>query len=74
MSRTTLRHWALVALLPGVVLTLAIAVGYLRWQDVSARVAHEVAAQSVQTATDATIAMLSYRPDTVDTAAQLEGL
>ena len=68
MSRTTLWRWALVALLPGVVLTLAIAAGYLRWQDVSARVARETAAQSVQTATDATIAMLSYRPDTVESA------
>lgn len=68
MSRTTVRRWALVALLPGVVLTLAIAAGYLRWQDVSARVTRETAAQSVQTATDATVAMLSYRPDTVESA------
>ncbi|ULP49230.1 hypothetical protein [Mycolicibacter virginiensis] len=68
MSRATLRRWSLVVLVPGVILTFAIAVGYLRWQDVSARVAHEVAAQSVQTATDATIAMLSYRPDTVEAA------
>lgn len=68
MSRTTLRRWALVALLPGVVLTLAIAAGYFRWQDVSARVTQAAARQSVQSATEATIAMLSYRPDTVETA------
>lgn len=57
-----------VAALPGLALILTLAAGYFRWQDVSARVAQQAAAQSVRTATDATIAMLSYRPDTVDSA------
>lgn len=54
--------------LPGLVLILALAAGYVRWQEASARASQEAAAQSVRAATDATIAMLSYRPDTVDTA------
>ncbi|ORV69336.1 hypothetical protein AWC09_12960 [Mycolicibacter hiberniae] len=63
-----LRRLLLVALLPALATVLTLAAGYLRWQDASARVAQEAAAQSVQTATEATIAMLSYRPETVDSA------
>lgn len=66
--RPALRRLVLVAVLPVLAGLLTLAAGYFRWQDVSARVAQEAAAQSVQTATEATIAMLSYRPDTVDAA------
>jgi Mce-associated membrane protein len=62
------RRRVVIALLAGLGVFLTVAAGYFRWQDASARVAQEAAAQSVQTATDATIAMLSYRPDTVDSA------
>jgi Mce-associated membrane protein len=51
--------------LPGVALLLASAAGFLKWQDVSARDAAVARAESVQAATDSTIALLSYRADTV---------
>lgn len=52
-------------LLPGVALLLAAGAGFLRWQDTSARDAGVARAESVRAATDGTIALLSYRPDTV---------
>ncbi|WP_409429108.1 hypothetical protein [Mycobacterium sp. SMC-11] len=70
------RRPVVIALLAGLAVILTVVAGYFRWQDVSARVAQEAAAQSVQTATEATIAMLSYRPDTVESAsaAAAEGM
>ncbi len=53
-------------LLPGAALILALGAGYLKWLDNSAQQADDAAAQSVQAATDSTIAMLAYQPDTVD--------
>jgi Mce-associated membrane protein len=53
------------ALLPGLALLLASAAGYLKWQDASLREAAIARAESVRAATDGTIALLSYRPDTV---------
>jgi Mce-associated membrane protein len=53
------------ALLPGLPLLLASAAGYLKWQDASARDAVVARVESVRAATDGTIALLSYRPDTV---------
>ena len=52
-------------LLPGLALSLASAAGFLKWQDASVRDAIVARAESVQAATDGTIALLSYRPDTV---------
>lgn len=52
--------------LPGVALLLAMAAGFLKWQDSSAWDADIARAQSVQAAKDATVALLSYRPDTID--------
>jgi Mce-associated membrane protein len=52
--------------LPGLALILALGAGYLKWQDTSARDARPAATQSVRTATESTIAMLSYHPDTVE--------
>jgi Mce-associated membrane protein len=40
--------------------------GYLTWLHISARASQTAAEQSVKAATDTTIAILSYRPDTVD--------
>lgn len=62
------RRLVVVGLLPGLALTLTLAAGYLKWQDDSTRAAQAAASQAVQAATEATIAMLSYRPDTVDSA------
>jgi Mce-associated membrane protein len=52
-------------ILPGLALLLAVAAGYLKWVDSTARDAGVYRAQSVRAAVDSTIAMLSYRPDTV---------
>ncbi len=52
--------------LPALALVLALGAGYLKWQNGSARESRTAAEQSVQAATDSTIALLSYRPDTVD--------
>ena len=54
-------------LLPGLALVLASAAGYLKWQDGSAREAQTARAESVRAAIDSTVALLSYRPDTVET-------
>jgi Mce-associated membrane protein len=53
--------------IPGVALLIAVAAGYLKWQDSSLREANTARSESVQTARDSTIALLSYRPDTVGT-------
>jgi len=69
MTRTGGRiHWSRViayGLLPGLALVLACAAGFGKWQDSSARDAALASAESVQAATEGTIALLSYRPDTV---------
>ncbi len=62
-------HWSRVvayALLPGVALLLALTAGFLKWQDGSSRDAAAARGESVHAATDSTIALLSYRPDTVE--------
>jgi Mce-associated membrane protein len=53
-------------LLPGLALLLAAAAGFLKWQDASVRDAAVARAESARAATDSTIALLSYRPDTVE--------
>ena len=52
--------------LPAVALLLAAAAGFLKWQDNSVRNAEIARIESVQAARDSTIAMLSYKPDTVE--------
>ncbi len=52
--------------LPVLALVLAAAAGYLKWQDASVRTADLARIESVQVAKDSTIALLSYRPETVD--------
>ncbi|BBY35220.1 hypothetical protein BST33_01610 [Mycolicibacter minnesotensis] len=66
--RPTLLRLVFVCLLSALVAVLGAAAGYLRWQDISAQVRQQAAAESVQAATEAAIAMLTYRPDNVDTA------
>lgn len=53
-------------LLPAATLIVATAAGYLKWCDTSARETRLAAVESVHAATDGTVAMLSYRPDTVE--------
>ncbi len=52
--------------LPIVALLLAAAAGYLRWEDSSDRDAQRASAESVQAAKDSTVALLSYKPDSVE--------
>lgn len=61
--------WARVVaygVLPALALLLAMAAGYLKWMDNSVRNADTAAIESVQVARDSTVAMLSYKPDTVE--------
>jgi Mce-associated membrane protein len=52
--------------LPGVALLLALAAGCLKWQDCSVRHSDVARIESVQAANHSTLALLSYRPDSVD--------
>jgi Mce-associated membrane protein len=52
--------------LPTLALVLAIGVGYTKWLDSSARESRMAATESVRVATDDMVALLSYKPDTVD--------
>lgn len=52
--------------LPGLALLLAAGAAMLKWQDTSVRHAPAAAAATVQAATEGTIALLSYKPDTVE--------
>ncbi|MGA5546196.1 hypothetical protein ACPCIR_30500 [Mycobacterium sp. NPDC051198] len=60
-------------ILPTAVLLLAIAAGYLNWLDGSARQSTQARIESVQAATESTVAMLSYRPDSVDQGLKAAG-
>jgi Mce-associated membrane protein len=55
-----------VAALAALALILALGVGYLKWLDGTARESRTAAEQSIRTASDSTIAILSYKPETVD--------
>lgn len=64
-ARRNVRWVVAYALLPGLALSLAIAAGWMKWQSSSVSDAESARAQSVQAASEAAIALLSYRPDTV---------
>lgn len=53
-------------ILPGLALVLALGAAFLKYQDNSVRDGDSAAAESVQVAKDSTIALLSYKPDTVE--------
>lgn len=53
-------------ILPGLALVLAAGAGFLKWQDNSIRDGDTARIESVQVAKDSTIALLSYKPDTVE--------
>lgn len=52
--------------LPGLALMLAMAAGLLKWQESSMREAQIARSESMQAAKDGTVALLSYRPDSVE--------
>jgi Mce-associated membrane protein len=54
-------------LLPGLALLLAMAAGFLKWKDSSIRDADIARSQSIVAARDSTIALLSFRSDTIET-------
>jgi Mce-associated membrane protein len=56
----------LIAALPVLALLLALGVGYLKWLDGTARASRAAAEESMRAASDSTIAILSYKPETVD--------
>ncbi len=65
------RHiqWARVfalGVLPAVALLLALGAGYLKWMDNSVRNSETARIESMQAAKDSTIALLSYKPDSVE--------
>jgi Mce-associated membrane protein len=59
-------HAIAYGLLPGLAFLLAPAAGYVKWQDGTVREAQAARAESVRAATDSTVALLSYQPDTVE--------
>jgi Mce-associated membrane protein len=62
-------NWARIfafILLPALALLLAIAAGYLKWQNGIDRRASVARIESVAAAKDTTVALLSYKPDTVE--------
>jgi Mce-associated membrane protein len=67
-ERATRFSWGrvLVVALPALALILALGVGYLKWLDGTARASRLAAEQSIRAASDSTIAILSYQPETVD--------
>lgn len=56
----------LVVALPALALIVALGVGYLRWLDGTARESSAAAEASVRAASESTVAILSYTPETVD--------
>jgi Mce-associated membrane protein len=56
----------LVAVIPALALILALGVGYLKWLDGTEREFLAAADQSIRAASDSTVAILSYKPETVD--------
>ncbi len=55
-------------MLPALALLLALGAGFLKWQDNSVAAKPTIAprTESVQAAKDSTIALLSYKPETVE--------
>jgi Mce-associated membrane protein len=54
------------AVLPALALLLALGAGFLKFQDSAVRQSDTARTESVQAAKDSTVALLSYKPDTVE--------
>lgn len=52
--------------LPALTLLLTMGVGFVKWQESSAKSANVTRTESIEAARDSTIAILSYQPDTVE--------
>ncbi|MBV8863126.1 MAG: hypothetical protein JO259_14910 [Mycobacterium sp.] len=65
-SRVNWSRVLVYGLLPGLVLLLAVAAGFLKWKDASVRNGDLVRSQSVAAARDSAVAVLSFRFGTVD--------
>jgi Mce-associated membrane protein len=61
-----LRRLVVFGLLPGLAMLIAGGAGYLKWLDTTARETQSARIESVQAATESTIKILSYSPDSVD--------
>lgn len=62
-------QWARVfafGVLPAIALLLALGAGYLKWMDNSVRNDESARDESIKAAKDSTVALLSYKPDTVE--------
>lgn len=59
-------RWTAFVLLPAVAVLLAVGTGAAKWMTVSHSRSSAARAESLQAAREATVAMLSYRADTVD--------
>ena len=68
VERSSRFSWTrlLVVALPALALIIALGVAYLKWLDGTARESHTAAEASVRAASESTIAILSYKPETVD--------
>ncbi|WP_236724368.1 hypothetical protein [Mycobacterium avium] len=64
--RVNWRSVLVYGVLPTLALLLAMAAGFWKWQDSSIKAANVARIESVKAAEDSTVALLSYRPDTVD--------
>jgi Mce-associated membrane protein len=64
--RITWTRLLVFGVLPGLVLLMALGAGYLKWRDSYVRLSEQARIESMRAATDGTVALLSYRPDTVD--------
>ncbi|CPT92229.1 MCE associated membrane protein [Mycobacteroides abscessus] len=60
-----LRDALVLWVIPVLTIALGAGAGYLKWRDASMRAAQEASTSAVAAATDATVKMLSYKPDTV---------
>jgi Mce-associated membrane protein len=52
--------------LPALALVIAVGAGFLKWQDAWVRGSRVAGIESVAAAKDSTVALLSYKPDTVE--------
>lgn len=65
-KRAVLRRALVFGLLPGLAMLLAGGVGYLKLHNATLAESQTARIESVQAATDSTVKVLSYNPDTVD--------
>lgn len=65
-SRSAAARVAVFVLIPALALVLAAGGGYLKWRTAATRAALTASTESVRAATETTVALLSYQPDTVD--------